>query len=237
MPIPMRRPRLRQSGFTLLEILIALSIFTIIGISSVKQIQLIQNTKDMAFKELDLYNAVRAAFSIMRYDISQAFHIRYDDLGEENKQQVLANQPTAHTLFDGRKNELVFTSLSHRVYYSGLRESEQTEISYFIQKRGKATQFSLMKRESEIIDSDLYQGGGVYKIMDNVTALAFKYWDEKAAKWVDDWNSDGGERQDKFPPAVKITITTVNEDGKEMSFESEVKLAFPNNTEVLVKIS
>lgn len=227
-----------KRGFTLLEILIALTIFTVIGISTVKHIQQIQNTKDTAFKELDRYNAVRAAFSVMRYDISQAFHIRYDELGEETKQLVLANQPVAHTIFDGRKNEIVFTSLSHRVFYAGLRESEQTEISYFLQKLGGANpRSSLMKRESEIIDNDLYAGGGVFKMMDHVSSLTFKYWDEKATKWIDDWNSDGGEHQDKFPAAVKIIITVPGDDGKDLTFESEVKLAFPNNSDVLVKIS
>ena len=228
----------QKKGFTLIEILLALSIFTIIGIATVKHIQQIQNTKEIAFRELDLYNSVRAAFSTLRYDISQAFHIRYDELGRETKQLVLASQPATHTLFDGRKSELVFTSLSHRVYYAGLRESEQTEISYFLQKRpNKPNTSSLMKRESEGIDADLYQGGSVYRLMDNVSSLRFQYWDEKTGKWQDDWNSDGGEHQDKFPPAVKVTIGVLNAEGKEMLFETEFKVAFPNNSDVLVKLS
>lgn len=227
-----------SQGFTLLEILLALSIFTIIGITTVKHIQQIQNTKELAFKELDLYNGIRATFSVMRYDLSQAFHIRYEELSGEARQLVLGNQPVAHTLFDGRKSEIVFTSLSHRVYYAGLRECEQTEISYFLQKLpGKTNRSTLMKRESEIIDNDLYQGGSVYRLLENVTALRFHYWDEKTAKWLDDWNSDGGEHQDKFPLAIKAIITLVNADNRELKFESEFKIAFPNNSDALVKLS
>ena len=92
-----------------------------------------------------------------------------------------------------------------------------------------------MKRESEIIDSDLYQGGQIYTIMDNVSALQFQYWDDKTGKWVDDWNSDNGEFRDRFPQAVKVRLTVVGVNKKDMKIESEFKVAFPHNEPVLVQ--
>lgn len=227
----MKRP---AKGFTLLEVLIALTIFTIIGVATVKHLQQLMNTKNYAFAELDLYNNLRAAISLMRFDLSQAFHIQYDELGAEAKQAVLQNQPVPHTMFDGRKNELIFTSLSHRVYYAGLRECEQTEISYFLQPRDRQLPV-FMKRESEIIDSDLYQGGAVYTLVENVTSLTFQYWDEKTAKWVDDWSSDNGEYRDRFPLAVRATLTVASAGKKDLKLSSEFKVAFPNNEQVLVQ--
>jgi len=222
-----------KSGFTLIELMLSLSIFTIIGMATVKHISQIQNTKNMAFQELDLYNDLRAAVSLLRYDINQAFHVLYDDLGEENKKLVTTSQPGPHTIFDGRKNELVFTALSHRVYYGGKRESEQTEISYFLQKKEGNKLPSLMKRESEIIDADLYQGGQIYTLVDNVSALSFKYWDEKQQKWLDDWNSDNSDTRDRFPYAVKVRLGVGSEKDK-LEIETSFKLAFPNNQAVLV---
>lgn len=222
-------------GFTLLELLLALAIFAIIGISTVKHIQQIQTTKDSAFKELDLYNEMRAAISIMRYDLNQAFHVLYDDMGSQNKQLILQNQPVAHTLFDGRKSELVFTSLSHRVYYTGKRESEQTEISYFLQEKKPGELPSLMKRESEIIDSDLFQGGSVSTILENVESLQFQYWDEKQLKWLEDWNSDGGDSRDRFPLAVKIRVAVRHKGNQKLEVETQFKLGFPNNQPILVQ--
>ena len=224
---------MNQRGFTLIELMLALSIFTIIGVATVKHISQIQNTKYDAFRELDLYNDLRAAVSLLRYDLNQSFHVLYDDLGPENRQAVMQNQPAPHTLFDGRKNELVFTSLSHRVYYTGKRESEQTEISYFLQRKQGAKLSSLMKRESEFIDSDPYVGGQVYTLVDNVFSLNFKYWDDKQQKWVDDWNSDNADTRDKFPQAVKVQLAIG--DGKEkLQVETNFKIAFPNNQATLV---
>jgi type II secretion system protein J len=224
-----------RDGFTLIEILLALAIFTIIGLATVRHIQQLQNTKTAAFQELDEYDNMRAALSLVRYDLSQSFHIRYEDLGATAKQAVEANTPVPHTLFDGRKKELVFTSLSHRVYYSGLRESEQTEISYFLQPKKGAQYPSLMKRESEIIDADLYSGGKIYTLLDNVASLELFYWDEKAAKWVDDWNSDNGQYRDRFPMAVKMRISVVS-NGRPLKIDSEFKLAFPNNDRTLINL-
>ncbi len=224
---------MNRSGFTLIELMLALSIFTLIGVATVKHITQLQNTKNAAFEEMDLYNDLRAAVSLMRFDLNQAFHVLYDDLGAENKQAVNNQQGVPHSLFDGRKNELVFTSLSHRVYYAGKKECEQTEISYFLQRKEGATSSSLMKRESEFIDADLYQGGQIYTLVDNVASLDFKYWDDKQQKWVDDWNSDNADTRDRFPYAVRVHLA-IGQGKEKLEMETSFKVAFPNNQSVLV---
>ncbi len=224
-----------NKGFTLIELMLALAIYTIIGITTVKQLTQIQNTKKLAFQELDLYNDVRATLSLMRYDLSQSFHVLLDDLGPEIKKAVDINSPAPHTLFDGRRNQLIFTSLSHRVYYADKQESDQTEISYFLQPKQGNKFPSLMKRESELIDENLYQGGQVYTLVDNVTTLEFQYWNEKLQKWVDDWNSDGGDVRDKFPLAIKVKLGVIGQENRKLEVETKFKIAFPNNSPTLVQ--
>lgn len=216
--------------------LIALAIFTIIGIASVKQISQIQNTKEAAFRDIDLYNNTRSAMSVIRQDLSQSFHVLYDDLGEASKTLLLQGKAISHTLFDGRKKELVFTSLSHRVYYEGRKESEQTEISYFLQRKPKNKNPSLMKREAPLIDEDGYKGGTIFTIIDNVSDIEFAYWDDKQEKWVDDWNSDGGNYRDRFPLAVKVKLTVQSEEGKTLVADTLIKVAFANNQAVTVQL-
>jgi type II secretion system protein J len=225
-----------RGGFTLLEVLLALALFSIIALASVEQIKLVRNTKVQNQEEAEIYNGLRAAINVMRNDLQQAFHISYDDLGEETQELIQKSQPVAHTLFDGRKDQLVFTALSHRNFYAGKKECEQTEISFFLQNKGKGKTASLMKRESERIDADLYQGGGIYTILNNVTSLEFQYWDEKTGNWVNDWNSDGGNTRDRFPAAVKMKIEIVGSRKGEMKLETSFKIAFPNNEAVLAQL-
>jgi type II secretion system protein J len=218
-----------MKGFTLLEILIALAIFSMIGITTVKHIQQIQTTKDTALEDMDTYNGVRSAISIMRSDLNQAYHVLYDDLDPDLKKDVQKNLPVPHTLFDGRKSELVFTTLSHRVYYAGAKECDQAEISYFLQPKKGENSFNLMKRESGLIDGDLYQGGGVFTVLENVVSLEFKFWDNRNLRWVDDWNSDNGEFRDKFPMAIKAKLVVSQKGKKNIEVLTEFKVAFPNN--------
>jgi general secretion pathway protein J len=230
-----RHSRANSGGFTLIEVLLSLAIFTVIGLATVRQIQQIKNTKDYAFEDMDIYNSVRAALNLMRSDLSQSFHILYDDLSEEARNAVLQNQAVAHGLFDGRKKELIFTALSHRNYYAGRRECEQTEISYFLHNRQGAKLPTLMKRESDILDDDLYQGGSIYSLVDDVVDLEFQYWEPKARKWIDDWNSDGNTAKDQFPMAVKVKLTVAGPRNQKLQIETNIKIAFPNNEAVTVQ--
>lgn len=227
--------RVGKSGFTLIEVMLSLAIFTVIGLATVRHIQQIQNTKQASFEELDLYNGVRAALSMMRYDLNQAFHVLYDDLGTLNKQALLRNQKIPHSLFDGRKSELVFTSLSHRNFYPERRESEQTEISYFLHNREGQRLPTLMKRESEIIDEDPFQGGRIYALLDGIQQLLFQYWNPRTLKWEDEWNSDGSTFRDQFPPSLKLKLSAINPQGRPLAVETQFKISFPNNTPLVVQ--
>ncbi len=224
-----------NSGFTLLELLLSLAIFTLIGLATVRQVSQIQNTKETALQDIDTYNDVRAALNLMRNDLSQAFHVQLDDLGPNVRATVMRNENIAHTVFDGRQRELIFTSLAHRNYYASRKESEQTEISYFLFNRPGVKLPSLMKRESENIDENLFQGGPLYRLVDNVQELEFSYWDEKQERWLTDWNSDSGSQLDRFPLQVKVKIKVLGKQPLPLGVEAIFKIAFPNNTPFLVQ--
>jgi general secretion pathway protein J len=232
----MKKAKINNSGFTLLEVLLSMALFSIIALTTIKQITLIRNTKDTAFKEVDAYSNARAALDAMENDIRQAFHVLRPDLGQVAQQILSQNGQTPHTLFDGRKSELILTTLSHRNYFVGKRESEQTELSFFLQGSRQSKYSTLLKRESEIIDDNPYEGGGTYTLLENVVSLEFQYFDPKTEKWQDTWNSDSGVYLDKFPPSVKIKLVVASSSGKNLTVETQFKISFPNNEPFLVKI-
>jgi general secretion pathway protein J len=221
---------MRNSGFTLLEVLLALTIFSIIALATSQQINVIRNTKETALGQIEQLTGMRSALAVIRDDLSQSFHIRYNDLGQFLRPRVEKGEAVPHTIFDGRKNQLIFTSLSHRNYYAGRKDSEQTEISYFLENQKGSDKNTLFKRESPLIDGNLFEGGTVYTLLENVTRLEFQFWDDKLSKWGDDWNSDAGTTRDIFPRAIKILVSAWDEKQKrEITAETSFKVAFPNN--------
>lgn len=225
-------------GFTLLEVLLSMALFSIIALTTIKQITLIRNTKDTAFKDVDAFSNARAALNAMETDIRQAFHVLYEDLGSHAKQTLQQGGSVAHSLFDGQKTKLTFTSLSHRNYFLGRRESEQTEITFSLQSSRNSNKSTLIKRESELIDDRPYEGGSNYTLLENVDSLEFQYYDPSTQKWQDTWNSDSGVYRDRFPTAVKvkIVIASSSSKGRPLTVETQFKVSFPNNDQVLVRL-
>lgn len=224
----------KRTGFTLLEVLLSLALFSIIALTTIKQITLIRNTKDAAFRDIDAYSNARAALNAMETDIRQAFHILLVDLGTFAATRLSRNIPVAHTLIDGKKSELVLTTLSHRNYFTENRESEQTEISFQLQNSKTSKYSTLVKREAELIDEKPYEGGKTYTLLENVVSLEFKYFDPKSGKWQDAWNSDEGAFRDKFPTSIKILVEVAGERSKPIKVETSFKVSFPNNEPILV---
>lgn len=221
-----------QKGFTLLEVLLALAIFSLIALTTSNQINVIRNTKDTALKQIEQFDALRSAISIIRSDLGQVFHKRIIDLGSTIQLAIARGEPVPHTLFDGRRNQIIFTSLSHRNFYANRRDGLQTEISYFLENQPGTDRSVLLKRESPLIDGNLFEGGSVYTILDGVTRLEFKFWDDKLSRWNDDWNSDAGVTKDLFPKAVKVLLATWDPKlNKEISIETAFKISFPNNSD------
>lgn len=225
-----------SSGFTLLEVLLALAIFSLIALTTSHQINVIRNTKDSALGQIEQFDAMRSAVAIMRQDLQQAFHKRRIDLGQEIQNELARGAPAPHTLFDGRKNQLIFTSLSHRNYYATRPEGQEAEISYFLEDTGN-NRAALVKRESSLIDSELFEGGQLFRLLEEVTQLEFQFWDEKLSKWTDDWNSDAGITKDIFPLAIKMKLATWdNKLQREVKLETTFKLSFPNNSDQWVAL-
>jgi len=219
-----------RTGFTLLEVLLALAIFSLIALTTSHQINVIRLTKDSALGQIEQYDVMRSAIALIRTDLGQSFHKRYNEFGADLSLRISRGEQVPHTLFDGRKNQLIFTSLSHRNYYIERREGLQTEISYFLQDSADPNRKVLLKRESPLIDGNLFEGGVVYTLLEQVTQLEFQFWDDKLSKWTDDWNSDAGVTRDLFPKAVKIKLASWDEkQNKELEIETAFKISFPNN--------
>lgn len=250
-----------QAGFTLIEIMIAIAIMAALTVYTAQSIQAALSISSKYGKRIEESSELRDVLGIMERDISLAFHYRdiYSTMNAELKKEKNKGQeqndeeekPSKnYTVFQGEKNQLHFSSLSHVRTGLDSKKSNQAEISYYVKpcekKRTKKKQSvqCLWRRISNHIDKKIHEGGRAIALLEDVKSLSFRYVGEnvedgiaaeKEIDWKEKWLSgEGGEEKtrDKFPVAVEISIS-VNRivDGKPVaqSMQSIARVRFPNN--------
>jgi prepilin-type N-terminal cleavage/methylation domain-containing protein len=234
-----------NSGFTLVEILIAVVILAIISTLTSVNISKSVKFKNKVEQEMDDYAAVRDALVIITHDINTAFH--WIDLNAEMKKQIANASPTGPaaptpglqitnnsnailpeklTSFDGDAESLYLTTLSHVRTVMDTKESDQAKIGYFIKTvkalHGGESVKALVRSESPILDGEEKKGGIETVLLENIKSLKFRYMGGDDKEWLETWKSSEGldtAIRGKFPDAVEITITTVRK-GREISLST-----------------
>jgi prepilin-type N-terminal cleavage/methylation domain-containing protein len=227
-----------KQGFTLVEVLIAVALLAMIGVFTGSAVFSTFKIKTATENDMETYDVGRAVLRVISRDVRLAFH-RPKIKGEKtvaNPFQDEDGQIRMESAFIGKDSnpydELHFTTLSHRRYYKNSHESEHAEISYYVAEDTKSEKnmMVLYKRETGRVDDDITEGGRSYKIAEGITFLDFQYWDCKAEKFVDSWDSvEGIDYKGRFPDAVKVTVGLDDFNGAEKLFEVVAIIEMPNN--------
>ena len=205
-----------DSGFTLMEVLIATAILAIvmaIVYGSFIQTKRVIGKAEGSVEEL---RGVRAAINRMMRDISMAFiSSPLPNQTDDNSNNTFFMGTDDYT--SGYPNDSIdFTSYSNRIRNKDAKESDQTEVGYYI-KRNYNGKSVLMKREKRRIDSNPVSGGKSYEISEDIEGLNFRYLDQ--GTWSDSWDS-----RTKTPPstpeAVEITIIVKDNSGTDRTYKT-----------------
>ena len=143
-----------NKGFTLIEVLVAMAIFSFIALGTSEAIRRGFNVKKVVEDQWNAIHGIRSALSIMQRDIHLAFHKPLDspdsfDFGEGSRERWFKG------FFLGKSEELHLTSLSHRRLYENVHESELNEVGYRLSADPeKAGKNHLLRRSSVIVDAD-----------------------------------------------------------------------------------
>jgi type II secretion system protein J len=210
-------------GLTLVEILVAMSVFALTGVivygalaGSVKAQEIVEAAQART-------HAVRLGMLRMNRELQGAFLVK-------NAAQFTTTGLKGETLFVGRKDggffRLDFTSFSHERTQADINESDQCELSYFVRRAEGGEGYDLMRRESKRLDSDATKGGVIAPLIRDVTTFELSFYDPEKQEWGDEWDTKNAVGQpDRVPSFVKITIGIREADGEEKRFSTIVKPA------------
>jgi prepilin-type N-terminal cleavage/methylation domain-containing protein len=206
---------LQSSGFTLLEILLAVSILAII-------LAAIYTSFSTAARNVEQAETIRDSTDLARTLVAKIS----DDVAN-----VYVKSSLKYTAFRGKKEEagtgggsIRHDSISMTTLTNWRRldskEMELWEVGYFFKEKPDGTGFVMMRREKRELSNDVPVGeGGVeYQITDRIESLQFRY-NTGGDTWTDEWS-----RRD-LPKIVEIALML--DSG--MTYTSRVEVYNPYN--------
>ncbi len=171
----------KEQGFTLLELLISLTILTMVTVIIGAGLRLAMNAWEKGDIETDETQRLRILSSMFSQQLKSVFPYMI----EIDNEQVI--------VFEGDKNSILFVTTTNDILYGGLkwiRYDYKDETLYY--KEGLLPDKELIDNiegDEEILDSEIGE-------------VTFEYFVAHADEWRESWDFN-----DSLPDAVKIKIS------------------------------
>lgn len=242
-----------SSGFTLLEVMIAMMIMAVLSILTSQTLKSAVDNRAFVTKEVGRDSRLADAVRLIRNDVSRAFH--YQDIDCKMKKELAPKQnqpnpngigignsneeksacPPDHTGFIGDSESLYFSALTNVRTLRDSPESDQAKIGYFVKScvvpgknKGDESTRCLYRSISPYLDEELDTPGPETLLLEYVKEFKLRYLGPEREEYVDSWktgkNGDAISK-DKFPYAVEVTLTVHNENDPKDHAETTTVLA------------
>ena len=216
---PFARSRGMARGFTLLETLVAVSILGLIGTLSFGTFSRVTDSRERAEVITTHYHQVRQALLRMARELPSAFLSRHRDCDEPASKTIFLGKNASHGM------RLDFTSFSHFKIRADANESDQNEISYFVDDHpDDASRKALFRRTQAPIDEDPDEGGVSQVLAEDVLEVNFEFYDREEKEWEDEWDSESSDKRGQLPMFVSVAIKVKGLSGEEETFATKTRL-------------
>jgi len=195
---------LRFSGMTLIEIMIAIAILSMVITLIWSGFSQTSRNKKRVEGQIDQYHAVSMALERMVRELSAAYVSVH--LHRSLSLQGMRSSFVGKDSMSG--DRLDFNAFSNQRIRQNTWESDQHELSYFLTDNRQGVRV-LARREDKGVDNEPRRGGRVETLVEGVEDLQFEYLDPISRTWLKTWDTtQGGVGQpNRLPAQVKITLT------------------------------
>jgi general secretion pathway protein J len=194
----------RRRGFTLLELLVAISILAMVSVLIYGAFSSMRRTKEGLERIQDRYREGRIAMQRVTRELSSAYlslHLPIDP--------SLLVVATAFIAERGNPADRVdFNSFANLRRDRDAHESDQAEISYFGSSNpdGSGTT-DLVRRISTRLDLEQKRGGRVEVLATDIDLFELEYLDAQTGLWTETWDSTQAVGQPgRLPYQVRVTL-------------------------------
>jgi len=217
----LRARRVVDAGFTLLEIMLVLAILSFVMMLMWGSFSQTARTKRHLEATHDRLHTARTA--LMR--VSRELEMAYLSAGENT---VIPQRRTFFVAISHPDiDELAFSSFAHQRLRAGANEGDTSVVSYYGERDPDDRRVTnLMRKDTRRLQAlDLKDlRGETYILCPDVVRLKFTFWDFKKKAWRDDWSTLDATGFQYLPTHVKITLTVLDDRGKEFSLSTDARL-------------
>jgi general secretion pathway protein J len=213
--------RRASSGFTMIELMLALAIFALITTIMFGSFSQTASSKRVIQSEQERTHSVRVALMRMAREIEMAYI-------SDNENTAIANR---RTLFVGSArvdvDELMFSTFAHQRLRGGAAEGDTALISYFgARDPDDRRVLNLMRRETRRLQAEdpATLPGEAYILCPDVSKVKFAYYDHKKKEWATDWSTLDASGMPYLPTHIRITITVLDQRGREVSYATDARI-------------
>lgn len=192
--------RAASRGLTLIEVMVAVSVLTLISVLVYGAFSTITRGKQAASDISERYRVGRIAMTRMANELSMAFISMHVAATPSLQSRV--------TAFTGKGSRVDFDAFAHRRLSKDAHESDQCELSFFTASNPKkTTQLDLVRREQALIDDQHGKGGVSQVLADDVDTFALKYLDPTTGLWTETWDTTSAIGQaNRLPLQIEIYL-------------------------------
>lgn len=222
--------RRTSAGFTLIEVLIAVTILAMISTLILSSFSALQKSKEGVRRVSDRYRQGRMALSRISRELQSAYiskHLPVDP-----------NLAVVRTAFIGQPDSpaarVDFNAFVHRRLDRDARESDQLEVSYYgLENPHEEGLMDLVRRHNPRLDLDPEKGGRLQVLATDIDLFDLEYLDPMTGLWTDEWDSrEAIKQQDRIPLQVKVTLilnggTRASEDHAQGTLTFATKVGLP----------
>ena len=220
--------RQNRSGFTLVEILLAIFIFAIV-------LSMIYTSYTGTFRVIDeteyqagIYRMAQVALERMYEDLESVIapQNRVALAPEEESEQGIGFVGEQVEIDDRRADSLRFTSRAHIVFSEEDQASGTAEISYYVAESDEEEAFALYRRDIPGVGGRPDEGTGGLVLCEKLLSVQFSYYDSEGTVY-DNWDSTSDVFRDRVPHMVSILLEFVNALDPETPFKFSTNVMLP----------
>jgi general secretion pathway protein J len=194
----------RARGFTLLELIVAVTVLAFVTMLLYGSFSGMKRTRDGLTRVQDRYREGRIALSRIVRDLQGAYISQHLPIN----QQIT----TLRTAFIGAQStpadRLDFNTFSNIRRDRDSHVSDQLEVSYFSEPSIESSGTTdLVRRSSQYLDVKPEAGGRIDVIATDIDLFELSFLDPTTSQWVDTWDTTQATgQQNRMPLQVRVTL-------------------------------